>query len=110
MSAAAGMRRGGRERCEGVRDGLPALRAERVATVLVLFCALDSAVYGASTVLYVPISQQLGTGTDGFGYLLAGNALGGVIAAGVGQPSQRGIEVGADHSRRHRPASRALLR
>lgn len=64
-------------------DGLSALRAERVATVLVLFCALDSAVYGASTVLYVPISQQLGTGNDGFGYLLAGCALGGVIAAGV---------------------------
>jgi MFS family permease len=62
---------------------LSALRAERVATVLVLFCALDSAVYGASTVLYVPISQQLGTGTDGFGYLLAGSALGGVIAAGL---------------------------
>jgi MFS family permease len=64
-------------------NGLSALRAERVATVLVLFCALDSAVYGASTVLYVPISQQLGTGNDGFGYLLAGSALGGVIAAGL---------------------------
>jgi MFS family permease len=64
-------------------NGLSALRAERVATVLVLFCALDSAVYGASTVLYVPISQQLGTGNDGYGYLLAGSALGGVIAAGL---------------------------
>jgi len=64
-------------------NGLSALRAERVATVLVLFCALDSAVYGASTVLYVPISQQLGTGNNGFGYLLAGSALGGVIAAGL---------------------------
>ncbi len=64
-------------------NGLSALRAERVATVLVLFCALDSAVYGASTVLYVPISQQLGTGSDGYGYLLAGSALGGVIAAGL---------------------------
>ena len=64
-------------------NGLSALRAERVATVLVLFCALDSAIYGASTVLYVPISQQLGTGNNGFGYLLAGSALGGVIAAGL---------------------------
>jgi MFS family permease len=64
-------------------NGLSALRAERVATVLVLFCALDSAVYGASTVLYVPISQQLGTGNNGYGYLLAGSALGGVIAAGL---------------------------
>ncbi|MEY2424129.1 MAG: hypothetical protein QOI95_4196 [Acidimicrobiaceae bacterium] len=64
-------------------NGVNALRAERVATVLVLFCALDSAVYGASTVLYVPISEQLGTGTNGFGYLLAGSALGGVVAAGL---------------------------
>ena len=64
-------------------DGLNALRAERIATVLVLFCALDSAVYGASTVLFVPISEQLGTGSNGFGYLLAGSALGGVVAAGL---------------------------
>jgi MFS family permease len=64
-------------------DGLNALRAERIATVLVLFCALDSGVYGASTVLFVPISEQLGTGSDGFGYLLAGSALGGVISAGL---------------------------
>ncbi|MEY2453705.1 MAG: hypothetical protein QOD92_3279 [Acidimicrobiaceae bacterium] len=64
-------------------DGVSALRAERIATVLVLFCALDSAVYGASTVLFVPISEQLGTGSDGFGYLLAGSALGGVISAGL---------------------------
>src|SRR5436190_7127307 len=44
-------------------DGLTALRSHRIATVLVLFCALDSAVYGASTVLFVPISEQLGTGS-----------------------------------------------
>lgn len=64
-------------------DGVRTLRSNSVATALVLFCALDSAIYGASTVLYVPISQQLGTGADGYGYLLAGNALGGVVAAGV---------------------------
>src|SRR5439155_3676180 len=64
-------------------NGLSALRSDAIATALVLFCALDSAIYGASTVLYVPISQQLGTGTDGYGYLLAGMALGGVIAAGL---------------------------
>lgn len=64
-------------------DGLRALRSQRTATILVLFCALDSAVYGASTVLYVPISEHLGTGTDGFGYLLAAMALGGFISAGL---------------------------
>ena len=63
--------------------GLRALGRQRVALVLVLFCALDSAIYGASTVLYVPLSQRLGTGSTGYSYLLAGSALGGVIAAGL---------------------------
>jgi MFS family permease len=64
-------------------DGLKALHSNRTATVLVLFCALDSGVYGAATVLYVRISDQLGTGADGYGSLLAGASLGGVISAGV---------------------------
>ena len=63
--------------------GLKALGRERVAMMLVLFCALDSAIYGASTVLYVPLSLHLGTGSAGYSYLLAGSALGGVIAAGL---------------------------
>jgi MFS family permease len=63
--------------------GLKALGRERVAMMLVLFCALDSAIYGASTVLYVPLSVHLGTGSAGYSYLLAGSALGGVIAAGL---------------------------
>ncbi len=63
--------------------GFVSLVHQPVAAVLVGFCALDSAVYGAATVLYVPISQQLGTGSNGFGYLLAGQALGGVLAAGL---------------------------
>ena len=64
-------------------EGLHALARQRVALVLVLFCALDSAIYGASTVLYVPLSEHLGTGSAGYSYLLAGSALGGVIAAGL---------------------------
>jgi MFS family permease len=63
--------------------GIKALGHERVALVLVLFCGLDSAVYGASTVIYVPLSEHLGTGANGYSYLLAGAALGGVIAAGL---------------------------
>ena len=63
--------------------GLKALARQRVALMLVLFCALDSAIYGASTVLYVPLSVHLGTGSSGYSYLLAGSALGGVIAAGL---------------------------
>jgi MFS family permease len=63
--------------------GIKALGRERVALVLVLFCGLDSAVYGASTVIYVPLSEHLGTGANGYSYLLAGAALGGVLAAGL---------------------------
>ena len=63
--------------------GFKALAARPVAVAIVLFAALDSAVYGASTVLYVPLSIRLGTGTDGYGYLLAASALGGVVGAGL---------------------------
>jgi MFS family permease len=63
--------------------GLKALAAKRVARAIILFCALDSAVYGASTVLYVPLSIRLGTGPNGYSYLLAGAALGGVLGAGL---------------------------
>jgi MFS family permease len=63
--------------------GLRALTNQRVALMLVLFCALDSAIYGASTVVYIPLSEHLGTGSSGYSYLLAGAALGGVIAAGL---------------------------
>jgi len=63
--------------------GLRALAAQPVALAIILFCALDSAVYGASAVLYVPLSIRLGTGANGYGYLLAGSALGGVLGAGL---------------------------
>jgi predicted MFS family arabinose efflux permease len=63
--------------------GIKALGAQPVVLALVLFSALDSAVYGASTVLYVPLSVRLGTGPDGYSYLLAGAALGGVLGAGL---------------------------
>lgn len=74
--------RGGRV-LEQWLDGLRALSGARVALTLVLFCGLDSAVYGASTVIYAPLSVRLGTGVDGYSYLLAGAALGGVLAAAL---------------------------
>jgi MFS family permease len=64
-------------------DGLRALAGARVALTLVLFCGLDSGVYGASTVIYAPLSERLGTGVGGYSYLLAGAALGGVVAAAL---------------------------
>jgi hypothetical protein len=66
-----------------IGTGLGALRNEPVALALVLFCALDSAVYGASTVLYVPMSLHFGTGSGGYSYLIASMAAGGVIVTGL---------------------------
>ena len=64
-------------------DGAAALWRERTALVLVVFCCLDSAVYAASTVIYVPLSERLGTGSTGYSYLIAGASLGGVLIAGL---------------------------
>ena len=63
--------------------GLRALAAQPVALAVILFCGLVSAVYGATTVLYVPLSIRLGTGPNGYSYLLAGAALGGLLGAGL---------------------------
>jgi MFS family permease len=65
------------------KAGLKAVVAKPIAIAAILFCALDSAVYGASTVLYVPLSIKLGTGPNGYSYLLAGAALGGVLGIGL---------------------------
>ena len=52
------------------------------ARTLVAYCALVSFVYGTDTVLFVGVSQhRLGTGEEGFGYLLAGLGIGGVLMA-----------------------------
>jgi MFS family permease len=66
-----------------VSAGVGALWNAPVALTLVLFCCLDSAVYGAATVIYVPLSDHLGTGSNGYSYLLAADALGGVLIAGL---------------------------
>ena len=52
------------------------------ARTLVGFCALVSFVYGTDTVLFIGVSEhQLGTGSQGFGYLLAGLGVGGILMA-----------------------------
>jgi CRP-like cAMP-binding protein/MFS family permease len=52
------------------------------ARTLVAFCVLVSFVYGTDTVLFVGVSEErLGTGTHGFGYLLAGLGIGGLLMA-----------------------------
>jgi hypothetical protein len=52
------------------------------ARTLVAFCALVSFVYGTDTVVFVGVSEhRLGTGAEGFGYLLAGLGIGGILMA-----------------------------
>lgn len=64
--------------------GARAITALPAARTLVAFSVLVSFVYGTDTVLFVGVSaQRLGTGTQGFGYLLAGLGVGGVLAAGA---------------------------
>jgi MFS family permease len=76
---------GAGEQGEGIfaqfREGIQALRRAPMVVVLIVFCYLDSAVYGAATVVYVPLSERLGTGSNGYSYLLAGTSLGGVLLA-----------------------------
>jgi hypothetical protein len=69
-----------------------------------LFAALDSAAYGASTVLYVPLSVRLGTGPDGYSYLL--------IAVGAGIPvvGLAGLPALLRAARTARPSSGSRLR
>jgi MFS family permease len=64
-----------------VAVGFQALLGHARARTLVAFCALGTAVYGASTVLYVPMSERFGTGPDGYSYLLTAAAIGGVLGA-----------------------------
>lgn len=64
-------------------DGVRAVVGDAVARTLVLFVFLDTAVYGASSVLLVAVSVHLTGGSDGYGYLLAGQALGGLLLATV---------------------------
>jgi predicted MFS family arabinose efflux permease len=62
--------------------GVRTILHQRSARTLVAFSALVSFIYGTDTVLFVGASQQrLGTGSEGFGYLLAGLGLGGVLMA-----------------------------
>jgi CRP-like cAMP-binding protein len=59
--------------------GLVTILREPVVRTLVLFVALDSAVFGATTVLYVPMAEHLRTSDRGFSYLVAAFAFGGLL-------------------------------
>ncbi len=62
--------------------GLRAITSSSVVMVLVAFSVLASFVYGTDTVLFVYVSKlQLHTGATGYGYLLAGLGVGGILGA-----------------------------
>jgi len=64
--------------------GVKTILGARSARALVALCALVSFIYGTDTVLFVGVSaHKLGTGANGFGYLLAGLGIGGVLMAGA---------------------------
>lgn len=64
-------------------DGLRALGGEARILVLVGYACVAEAVYGASTVVYAPLSERFGSGSHGYGYLLAATATGSVLGAGL---------------------------
>ena len=62
--------------------GIEAVTQSSTVALLLGFSVLASFVYGTDTVLFVVVSQrQLGTGATGYGYLLAGLGIGGIVAA-----------------------------
>ena len=61
--------------------GVRAIGRTRAAVLLAVFLGLGSAIYGASIVLYAPMSEQFGTGAKGYSYLLAASAAGSVLIA-----------------------------
>jgi MFS family permease len=64
--------------------GIRTIAGSATAATLVTYSVIASFVYGVDTVQFVVLSEErLGTGPNGFGYLLAGMGLGGIAAAGL---------------------------
>lgn len=63
--------------------GAVALRRSRTALRLVGADVSCSLVYGAQTVLLVLLARTLGSGSDGYGWLLAGCGIGGVLGTAL---------------------------
>ncbi|MGH8962861.1 MAG: MFS transporter [Jatrophihabitantaceae bacterium] len=83
-------------------SGLTALRRSRVALRLVGADISCSVVYGAETVLFLLLARALGFGADGYGWLLAGCGLGGVVGTAVASRA-------AEHGRPRLVLAAALL-
>jgi predicted MFS family arabinose efflux permease len=66
-----------------LREGVVAVRRSPVAWRLITADVVCSLVYGAQTVLLLLVGDRLGYGAAGYGYLLAGLGVGGVVGAGL---------------------------
>jgi MFS family permease len=67
---------------ERIVEGIRAIAGSRAARILVAFIITTSFVYGTDTVLFVLLSKQrLGTGSNGYGTLLAALGVGGLLAS-----------------------------
>ena len=100
--------RGSRGRHVAAVDGrVEGLAAQPVAVAVILFSALDSAVYGASTVLYVPLSIRLGTGAKG---TATSRRVGARRAARrrPGEPAEQRVPAGAGHHGQYLRAGAAV--
>ncbi len=65
-----------------MRVGISAFFSSSTVVVLAGFSIVASFLYGTDTVLFVVLSkQQLGTGSEGYGYLLAALGVGGLVVA-----------------------------
>jgi hypothetical protein len=63
--------------------GARAIASSSTAAALVIYSVIATFVFGTDTVLFVVLSRDvLGTGGEGYGYLLVGLGVGGVLAAG----------------------------
>lgn len=76
--------------------GIATIGGSLTASLLVLYSVIASFVYGVDTVQFVLLSRErLGTGTNGYGYLLAGLGVGAVVAAGLVNRLSRQPRLGA---------------
>ena len=85
---------GGGNALRQLAAGFRALGGQPVALAVILYAALGSAVFGASSVVYVPLSIRLGTGANGYSYLLGAAALGGVLGVGLANRLSGASRVG----------------
>ncbi|HEX6888403.1 MAG TPA: MFS transporter [Candidatus Nanopelagicales bacterium] len=77
-----------------MRAGVSAVVADKLVVTLVLATVLCSSVYGAAAVLLPSLSEDLGTGGTGYGYLLAAFSAGSILTALVTSRLAKRFPVG----------------